>query len=124
VIAAGGAVIQAAKLFVFTVNSLLEAEILPYGWSRGIKIDLVDINLIFTQVVLDPAKFGFSNSTGAAYNPGLPLSPSNPVSDPDDYVFWDGFHPTTKAHRIAAEYIYRTLSHVSREDLPVRLARP
>ena len=31
---------------------------------------------------------------------------------------------TTKAHRIAAEYIYRTLSRVSREGLPVRLARP
>jgi phospholipase/lecithinase/hemolysin len=54
------------KQFVFTVNSLLEVEILPYAWSRGTKIDLVDINLIFTQLVLDPAKFGFTNSTGAA----------------------------------------------------------
>jgi len=61
---------------------------------------------------------------GAAYNPSLPLSPSNPASDPDDYVFWDGFHPTTKAHHIAAEYIYRTLSRISGEDLPVRLGRP
>ena len=119
--AAGGAVVQDAKLFVFAVNSFIEAEILPFGWLPDTKIDLVDVNLIFTQLVLDPAWFGFSNSTGAAYNPGLPLSPSNPVSDPDDYVFWDGFHPTTKALRIAAEYIYRTLS---REGLPVRLARP
>jgi len=117
VIAAG--VFQEAKLFVFAVNSLLEAEILPLGWSPGTKIDLVDINLIFTQLVLNPARFGFSNSTGAAFN-----FPSNPVSDPNDYVFWDGFHPTTKVHRIAAEYIYRTLARLSREDLPVRLARP
>jgi outer membrane lipase/esterase len=117
VIAAG--VFQEAKLFVFAVNSLLEAEILPLGWSPGTKIDLVDINLIFTQLVLNPARFGFSNSTGAAFTP-----PSNLVSDPNDYVFWDGFHPTTKVHRIAAEYIYRTLARVSREDLPVRLARP
>ena len=49
VIAAGGSIIQAAKQFVFTVNSLLEVEILPYAWSRGVKIDLVDINQIFTQ---------------------------------------------------------------------------
>lgn len=51
VIALGGPVIQAAKQFVFTVNALLAAEIPPYAWSRGIRIDLVDINLIFTQLV-------------------------------------------------------------------------
>ena len=87
--AAGGAVVQDAKLFVFAVNSFIEAEILPFGWLPDTKIDLVDVNLIFTQLVLDPAWFGFSNSTGAAYNPGLPLSPSNPVSDANDYIFWD-----------------------------------
>ena len=125
VIAAGGAVIQAAKQFVFTVNALLEAELLPYAWSRDIIVHLVDINSIFTQLVYDPAKFGFSNSTGAAFNPTLPVSSSNPVPDPNDYVFWDGFHPTTKVHHIAAEFIYRTiaLKHVFPEAPPVPLAR-
>lgn len=125
VIAAGGAVIQAAKQFVFTVNALLNAEISPCAWSHGIGIDLVDINLIFTQLVDDPGKFGFSNSIGAAFNPNLPVSSSNPVSDPNDYVFWDGFHPTTKAHLIAAEFIYRTVAsrHFFNQAPPVPLAR-
>ena len=125
VIASGTAVVQAAKQFVYTVNALLYAEILSYAWSHGIRIELVDINFIFTQVVCNPGKFGFANSTGAAFNPNLPLSSSNPVPDPNDYVFWDGFHPTTKAHYIAAQFIYRTLTsrRVFPEPVPVPLAR-
>jgi phospholipase/lecithinase/hemolysin len=97
----------------------------PGAENGGVKIHLVDINLIFTQLVYDPSKFGFSNSTGAAFNPNLQISSSNPVSDPNDNVFWDGFHPTTKAHHISAKFIYRTLvsRHVFPETLPVPLAR-
>jgi phospholipase/lecithinase/hemolysin len=123
VIASGTAV--AAKQFVYTVNALLYAELLSYASSHDIRIDLVDINFIFTLVVNNPAKFGFANSTGMAFNPTLPLSSSNPVSDPNDYVFWDGFHPTTKAHHVAAEFIYRTLAsrRFFPEALPVSIAR-
>ena len=91
VIASGTAVVQAAKQFVYTVNALLYAEILSYAWSHGIRIELVDINFIFTQVVYNPGKFGFANSTGAAFNPNLLLSSSNPAPDPNDYVFWEWF---------------------------------
>jgi phospholipase/lecithinase/hemolysin len=47
--------------------------------------------------------FGFTNSTGATYNPTTGVV----VSDPNDYVFWDGFHPTTNMHYIGAEFIFR-----------------
>jgi phospholipase/lecithinase/hemolysin len=125
VIASGTVVVTAAKQFVYTVNALLYAELLSYAWSHGIRIDLVDINFIFTLVVNNPARFGFTNSTGAAFDPRSSISSSNPVSDPNDYVFWDGFHPTTKAHYIAAEFIYRTLAarRLFLEDRPVPLAR-
>ena len=125
VIALGGAVVQAARQFVFTVNALLEAEILSFGWSHGIRIELVDVNSIFTQLVYNPGQFGFTNSTGEAYDPSLPISSTNPASDPNDYVFWDGFHPTTRVHYITAQFIYRTVTsrRVFPEVVPVPLAR-
>jgi thermolabile hemolysin len=122
VIALGGAVILAAKQFVFTVNALLEVELLSYAWSHGIRIQFVDINPTFTQLVLNPGQFGFTNSTGEAFNPNLPISATNPVSDPNDYVFWDGFHPTTRVYLIAAQVIYQTIT--KRSLLPETVVVP
>ncbi|MBV8274989.1 MAG: SGNH/GDSL hydrolase family protein [Verrucomicrobia bacterium] len=99
IIAMGTAKVQAAKQFVTTVNSQLQTEI-PYLASLyGVKIDLIDVNQLFTELVNDPGAYGFKNSTGEAYNP----STGKEVKNPNHYVFWDGFHPTTRVHKLAAE---------------------
>jgi phospholipase/lecithinase/hemolysin len=117
----GGARIQEAKQFVVTANVLLDVELLPFAFLNRITIELVDINAVFIPLVFNPVAFGFTNSTGAAFNPSTGVV----VSDPNDYVFWDGFHPTTKGHLIAAKFIYKAL--VSKgafpETLPIPLAR-
>ena len=41
------------------------------------------------------------------------------VPDANDFLFWDGFHPTTNAHFIAAEFIYRNLQLVEGSGAPV-----
>ena len=117
IIASGAA--QAAKLFVTTVNAGLQFWTAFYASSHGIKVSLVHINTLLYQLVSNPSTFGFTNSTGAAYNPNIAQSfspPLNPVADPDDYVFWDGFHPTTNAHRFAAGLIF--ISVVSSRAFP------
>ncbi len=101
--ALGGATILAAKRFVYIANILLEVELLRFAFLHRISIDLVDINAIFIPLVFNPGRFGFTNSTDAA------LTAQGVVSNPNEYVFWDGFHPTTKVHRIAAEFIYKSL---------------
>jgi phospholipase/lecithinase/hemolysin len=99
IIAEGSATVQAAKQFVTTVNTQLQTEI-PYLASlNGVEIDLIDVNTLFTELVNDPGAFGFKNSTGEAYNP----STGKEVKNPNAYVFWDGFHPTTRVHKRAAK---------------------
>src|SRR5262249_39862522 len=98
----GGATIQQAKQFVITANVLLDVELSRLAFAHQIRIELVDINAIFIPLVFNPVLFGFTNSTGSA----LAALAANPSTNPNDYVFWDGFHPTTKAHLLGAEFIY------------------
>jgi outer membrane lipase/esterase len=98
-------IVQAARQFVFAVNTLLQVELLPYGWLHRVSVEIVDINRIFIPLVLTPGRFGFTNSSGFAVDPSTGGGDTNP----DHYVFWDGFHPTTKAHQIAAEFIFREI---------------
>jgi phospholipase/lecithinase/hemolysin len=100
---------QAAKQFVAAVNVLLAVETPLIAWQKQINVTFVDINTIFVPLVLNPAFFGFSNSM----DPALTLIPPNYVNvktNPNSFVFWDGFHPTTNVHKIAAQFIYRVAS--------------
>jgi phospholipase/lecithinase/hemolysin len=97
VIAAGGATDQAAKQFVTSVNTNLRARVPLEAFLLGIKLTYVDVNEIFTQIVERPVRFGFSNSTGAAFNPGMGVEQPNP----DSYVFWDRVPPQSVAHEDA-----------------------
>jgi cholinesterase len=71
-------------------NDLLKAR-LPPG------VIYFDTAGLMQQVVDDPAAFGFTNVTGSC------LTTSGACSNPNQYLFWDGFHPTTAAHQILAE---------------------
>jgi outer membrane lipase/esterase len=104
--ALGPMTVQEARQFAAAVDLLLAVEIPLSAWLERVSINLVEINTIFVPVVMNPAFFGFSNSVGVAFNP----TTGTLVSDPNDYVFWDGFHPTTKVHFIAAEFIHRFAS--------------
>ena len=55
------------------------------------------------------AAFGFANSVGAAYN----VNSGTVVPNPDKYVFWDGFHPTTSVHYLIAQLIYQSATALS-----------
>ena|SRR5208282_3280872 len=108
----GGATVQEAKQYVVKTNVLLDVELLPFAFLNRITIELVNINAIFIPLVFNPGEFGFTNSTGSA----LAALAANPSTNPNDYLFWDGFHPTTNAHHIAAEFIYETVA--SRRAFP------
>jgi phospholipase/lecithinase/hemolysin len=110
IIASGGAAVQAAKQFVATVNANLQSRLPVEALLLGIQLTYIDVNATFTQVVERPAAFGFSNSTGAAFNPTTGVEQPNPNS----YVFWDGLHPTTPAHYLAAQSVFLQVNSPSK----------
>ena len=101
--AAGSA--AAAKQSVTAVNAGLESRLPPLARLLGIHVTLIDINPILHRVIAHPEAYGFTNSKGAAFD----LQTGAEAANPDAFVFWDGFHPTTHAHKIAAETIFGEL---------------
>jgi Ca2+-binding RTX toxin-like protein len=75
----------------------------------NLKFDVTEVDLFATtqEVAKNPAKFGFTNVT----DPLLPLQFSpTPPSNPEQFFFWDVFHPTTQGHAVLADTIDRTLT--------------
>jgi outer membrane lipase/esterase len=77
----------------------------------------VDVFTLLNEVAAAPAAFGFTNVTGVACGPFPGVAPqggnsqfcngSNLVAPnaQNTYLFADGIHPTTGAHRIVADFV-------------------
>jgi outer membrane lipase/esterase len=75
-------------------------------WAGTVNIIPLDTFSLLTEVVDDPAAFGFTNATDACYSGFVEPSPSDDETEctnPADYVFWDKEHPTTALHAVLAE---------------------
>lgn len=63
----------------------------------GLKIATMDANALYREAIANPAKYGLTNVTGSC------LSGGGVCGSADRFLFWDGIHPTTAAHRILGE---------------------
>ena len=91
-----GALIAAATGYSQMYNYGLYMKL---GAVPGLR--LLDFYSAFTHVVLNPTEYGLTNSTDACVMPDIP---PYACSNPDEYVFWDGIHPTRVSHGILAEF--------------------
>jgi phospholipase/lecithinase/hemolysin len=80
----------AATAYTNAFNTALVAG-LPMGAIYFNTSDLLN------QVEADPAAFGLTNTTAPCFN-GTTV-----CADPNQYLFWDGFHPTTAVDTIVAD---------------------
>jgi outer membrane lipase/esterase len=96
-----GAVIAAATDYSEAYNAALNAVVDPIP---GVKI----INIVdaFRELVFNPQNFGLTNSADACVTPEQPPYACRKA---DDYVFWDGVHPTKVAHSIIADVVAEAL---------------
>lgn len=100
-------------------TDLLNAQTTQALNQQGGNVVRLGVNQLFSDMLNDPAKYGFSNTLGRACNQhsattlcGEGLSgPRTQAANanPDNLLFADSFHPGPKAHRIMADYLLSTL---------------
>ncbi|OUL17788.1 hypothetical protein BV378_37800 [Nostoc sp. RF31YmG] len=69
--------------------------------SLGLDIISVDVNSLFS----DPTKLGFTNSV----EPCLNTVAQTICTNPDEYLYWDPIHPTTRAHQLLADAAFSAI---------------
>lgn len=96
-----------ASALTVTFNGLLAAELADVaGDLPGINIIPFDAFGLITELVTNKEDFGFTNVTTACITPN---TPPFFCQKPDEYLFWDGIHPTKAAHGFIAERIAQLL---------------
>jgi lysophospholipase L1-like esterase len=79
-------------------NADLAANLAALEATRpGLNVVEFDAFSFVDAVLADAAAFGFTNTTQACVNRANPL---DVCSDPDQHVFWDGFHPSAAANAV------------------------
>ncbi|MEH1840638.1 MAG: SGNH/GDSL hydrolase family protein [Nostoc sp.] len=78
-----------------------------------LEIVQLDINALYRDAIANPAAFNFTNVSSPC------LSGDRTCSNPDLFLFWDGIHPTTAAHRIIGETAFSTIQEAGMKQQDV-----
>jgi len=85
-------------------NGALDQTLDYLASTPGIELVRFDTYAAFDQIIAGAASLGFTNTTEPCFN-GSAI-----VGDPDQYLFWDSVHPTSRAHHELADRIVSTLA--------------
>ncbi len=105
---------QAAADYNTQLNTALDAAQSAFAAQKvTVKVFRLDVAGVFAGMAKNPAAFGFADITDSAQ--GLSVNP-------DQYLFWDGLHPTTAGHYQIALAAYNLLVSGTDTTPPVTAA--
>ena len=88
-------------------NAGLDAVVGSLSALPGVRIVRLDAFQLLNDIVADKDAFGLTDVTSACITPAIaPFA----CETPDDFLFWDGIHPTRAAHTIVAQQATQALS--------------
>lgn len=84
-----------ARTTSIAFNSALDAAL---GVFAGVDITRFDTFALFESVRANPGAFGFANITNRCYTGSETRFDGTVCADPDRFLWWDGLHPSARAH--------------------------
>jgi phospholipase/lecithinase/hemolysin len=105
--AAGPNAVAVATFLTQLFNDNLDAQ-LQANFAGVVDIVRYDVNSTLTAIIADPGQFQLTNVDLPCVTPG---APPFDCKNADEYLFWDGIHPTTTAHGIIAQKVGLVLPH-------------
>ena len=103
------------NLFANFLNSQVDVQLASLQASLGLTIYRLDTYTLFESIVTSPGSYGFTNVTQACKT-GSGAS-AVVCANPDQYLFWDNVHPTTRGHSFIAAAAFAALP----EPAPIAL---
>lgn len=97
--AMGAAAAAGATAITMGINQgLLQALTSIGGSNPSLNLQLLDFFSLGNMVAANPLAYGFTNTTAPC------LTETTLCSNPDQYLYWDSFHPTAAVGRLVASF--------------------
>lgn len=89
-----------------TYNQALRRSLTALGQQQPERFIIqLDVNTLYGEAIANPSAFGFANVTDAC------LSGTEVCNQPEQFLFWDGIHPTTASHQILGKAAFDAVRH-------------
>jgi phospholipase/lecithinase/hemolysin len=98
--AAAGPATQATQAFNLGLSAPIVGVLDQLSALPGSSFQLLDAFQLLNDITADPTAFGLTNVEDACVTPDIPPFK---CAKPDEFLFWDGIHPTRVGHALLAE---------------------